>query len=175
MTSAPTHRKTASPIAAADRGGGRGRRELHSPRCAGFGRVKSQLLALARDDADWSAHLLITRLAAEGPVRASELAEKVQADPSTVSRQVASLVKAGYVERRADPVDGRASLLVLTDRGQEFYAEHLRVRNEHYQHMLAEWTEDECRTFATMTERLTRDIAAAQPNWFTGPALRTNR
>src|ERR1700761_4947179 len=96
----------------------------------GFAPVKSPLLALARDDADWSAHLLITRLAAEGPVRASELAEKVQADPSTVSRQVASLVKSGYVERRADPVDGRASLLVLTDRGQEFYAEHLRLRNE---------------------------------------------
>src|ERR1700679_3260448 len=62
----------------------------------GFARVKSQLLAQAPDDADWSAHLLITRLAAEGPVRSSELAEKVQTDPSTVSRQVASLVKAGY-------------------------------------------------------------------------------
>ena len=23
--------------------------------------------------------------------------------------------------------------------------------------------------------RLTKDIAAAQPNWFTGPAIRTNR
>ncbi len=83
----------------------------------GFGRVKSQLLALARGDVDWSAQLLITRLAADGPVRLSELAEKMQADPSTISRQVATLVKDGYVERRADPVDGRASLLVVTDRG----------------------------------------------------------
>ena len=99
----------------------------------GFARVKTQLLALARDDVDWSARLLITWLAAEGPMRSSELADKVQSDPSTVSRQVASLVKDGYVERRADPVDGRASLLAASDcsidplvaaEGVEFTSEH---------------------------------------------------
>ena len=141
----------------------------------GFARVKSQLLALARDDVDWSAQLLITCLAAEGPIRSSELAGKVQADPSTISRQVASLVKDGYVERRADPVDGRASLLVVTERGEQFYAEHLRLRNEHYQRMLADWTEDECRTFAAMTARFADDINQAQAGWFARPALSTLR
>src|ERR1700742_756817 len=104
----------------------------------GLARVKAQLLALARDDVYWSAHLLITRLAVEGPSRLSELAEKMQADPSTVSRQVANLVNDGYVERRADPADGRASLLVVTERGRQLYAEHLRLRNEHYQRLLAD-------------------------------------
>ena len=74
----------------------------------GFARVKSQLLALTHDDVDWSAHLLITQLAGEGPMRLSALAELVHADPSTVSRQVATLVRDGYVERRADPTDRRA-------------------------------------------------------------------
>jgi DNA-binding MarR family transcriptional regulator len=138
----------------------------------GFARVKAQLLALARDDVDWSARLLITCLAAEGPIRSSELADKMQADPSTISRQVAALVNDGYVERRADPVDGRASLLVVTDRGEQFYAEHLRLRNEHYQRMLADWTEDECRTFATMTARFTDGIDQAQAGWFARPAIR---
>jgi DNA-binding MarR family transcriptional regulator len=132
----------------------------------GFARVKAQLLALAREDVDWSAHLLITRLAADGPMRSSELADMMQADPSTVSRQVATLVKDGYVERRADPVDGRASLLVVTERGAQFYAEHLRVRNEHYQRMLADWSEDECRAFAAMTTRFTEGITQAQTGWF---------
>ncbi len=95
----------------------------------GFARVKTQLLALARDDAYWSGYLLISRLAVDGPIRSSDLAEKVQADPSTVSRQVAALVRDGYVERRADPMDGRASLLVITERGRQFHAEHVRLRN----------------------------------------------
>jgi DNA-binding MarR family transcriptional regulator len=136
----------------------------------GFAQVKTQLLALARDDTYWSGYLLITRLALDGPVRSSELAEKVHADPSTVSRQVATLVKDGYVERRADPMDGRASLLVITDRGREFYAEHRRLRNEHYQRVLADWTEEECRLFAAMTARFTDGIDAAQSTWFDGRA-----
>ena len=136
----------------------------------GFAQVKTQLLALARDDAYWSGYLLITRLAVDGPVRSSELAEKVHADPSTVSRQIAMLVKDGYVERRADPMDGRASLLVITERGREFHAEHVRLRNEHYQRVLADWTEEECRLFAMMTARFTDGIDAAQASWFDGRA-----
>ena len=46
------------------------------------------------------------------------------ADPSTVSRQVASLVKAGLVERQADPDDGRASILVPTELGRAKVREH---------------------------------------------------
>src|ERR1700710_2114876 len=107
----------------------------------GFARVKTQLLAMAREDAYWSGYLLISRLVVDGPIRSSDLAEKVQADPSTVSRQVATLVKDGYVDRQADPMDGRASLLVITERGRQFHAEHVRLRNEHYQRVLADWTE----------------------------------
>jgi len=52
-----------------------------------------------------------------GPLRVTDLAEVKQADPSTVSRQVAQLVKAGLARREADPVDGRASRLAITDMG----------------------------------------------------------
>ena len=51
----------------------------------------------------------------EGPHRSNALAEAVHSDPSTVSRQIAALVKVGYVERRPDPADGRACLLAATD------------------------------------------------------------
>ena len=81
-------------------------------------------------------------------VVSSALAEMLQADPSTVSRQVQTLVKDGFVERRADPEDGRAALLVVTKLGEQVYADHKLLRNEHYQLMLADWTEEECRLFA---------------------------
>src|SRR5690349_15174592 len=65
-------------------------------------------------EADHSPLFLLVKLVHTGPLRASALADLVGADPSTVSRQVASLVKAGFVERQADPNDGRACLLVPT-------------------------------------------------------------
>ncbi|MGZ8177210.1 MarR family winged helix-turn-helix transcriptional regulator [Williamsia sp. SKLECPSW1] len=54
----------------------------------------------------------------EKPMRSGELAEHLFADPSTVSRHIASLVGLGYVRREADPRDGRATILVLTDSGR---------------------------------------------------------
>ena len=51
------------------------------------------------------------------PVRVSELAEKVYADVSTVSRQVTHLVGLGLIERVPDPEDGRAHSLSLTEAG----------------------------------------------------------
>jgi DNA-binding MarR family transcriptional regulator len=76
------------------------------------------------------------------------------------------LVKDGYVERRADPEDGRASLLVVTARGDAVYQEHRRLRNEHYQKMLAEWSEEECRVFVQLTTRFTDGIDQSWPVWF---------
>ena len=72
-------------------------------------------------------------------------AELIQSDPSTVSRQVASIIKAGLVKREADPDDGRASLLVLTDEGQRAYRQQLDVRNRRMALILQDWSEDDCR------------------------------
>src|SRR6478609_2759565 len=67
--------------------------------------IKARLAA--GPEADHSPLFLLVKLAHTGPQRASALADLVGADPSTVSRQVASLVKAGFVDRQADPNDGR--------------------------------------------------------------------
>jgi DNA-binding MarR family transcriptional regulator len=131
----------------------------------GLATIRAQLLTLARGDVDWAAHLLITKVAVEGPIRLSALADLVQSDPSTVSRQVAALVKEGYLERRADPVDGRASLLVVTALGEQLHAEHRRVRSEHYQRMLAGWGDDECQEFAQLMSRFADAIGTVQPDW----------
>ena len=78
-----------------------------------------QQLAASRstsgDGVEWAAYGLLFQLVNDGPRRSSALAETACVDPSTVSRQVAQLVKAGLVERQSDPEDGRASLLVATE------------------------------------------------------------
>src|SRR3712207_3886019 len=68
---------------------------------------------------DRAALVLLFPLHRVGPLRQSELAELVHADPSTVSRHVTLLVERGLVRRVADESDGRASRLVLTDRSEE--------------------------------------------------------
>jgi hypothetical protein len=59
----------------------------------------------------------------DGPRRAGALADAVHSDPSTISRQIGHLVKLGYVERTADPEDGRATLLAATDEGRRVLEE----------------------------------------------------
>jgi DNA-binding MarR family transcriptional regulator len=139
-----------------------------------FTRLRARLLAESRHDVEWSSELLITYLALDGPMRSSALAELVQSDPSTVSRQVAALVGNGYVERRADPGDGRASLLVVTEAGERVYREHLRVRHQNYRRMLADWTPQELRTFSSLLGKFGRDIERSRPAMFTGANSETN-
>jgi MarR family transcriptional regulator, 2-MHQ and catechol-resistance regulon repressor len=57
-----------------------------------------------------------------GPMRLSALAERLFLDKSTTSRVVSTLVRKGYVEQRADPTDGRATVVHATRAGQRLCA-----------------------------------------------------
>ena len=57
-------------------------------------------------------------LVEHGPMRLSELTERLFLDKSTTSRVVQTLVKKGYVEGRPDATDGRATALHPTPRGR---------------------------------------------------------
>src|ERR1700710_2185338 len=120
-----------------------------------FNQARTRMLAAAAHDVGWSAHVLLKCLANEGPMRAGALAECVRSDPSTVSRQVAALVKDGLLERRADPEDGRASLLVPTPRADAVLAEHDEIRLQHFARMLDDWPERALRRFAALLHRFT--------------------
>ena len=85
-------------------------------------------------------HLLV-HLVKDGPCRAGELADAVHSDPSTVSRQVAQLVRLGFVERTADPDDGRATLLVASATGRRVFEENRQARNQNLAELLASWPE----------------------------------
>jgi MarR family 2-MHQ and catechol resistance regulon transcriptional repressor len=60
-------------------------------------------------------------LVEHAPMRLSALAERLFLDKSTTSRVIATLVKKGYVEQRADEADGRASALHVTASGRRLY------------------------------------------------------
>ena len=105
-----------------------------------------------------AAHVLLLPLCAGGPLRQTELAELVHADPSTVSRHVARLVEQGLVTRVPDERDGRASRLVVTDRGTATADAMRRERAAHLQEVTADWDEQDVATLARLLHRLSQDL-----------------
>ena len=121
-------------------------------------RLKSSIQALKGSDVDYLPNMLLFHLAVSGPMRASALAEHTDIDPSTISRQVDRLVRTGLVERRADPDDGRATLLVATATGLDRHAGHIVRRNAVFDGMLAHWSEQDRTHFAELLSRFSDDF-----------------
>lgn len=71
---------------------------------------------------DGSGNFVLHLLDGGGPQRSTDLAAAMGVDHSTVSRQVAALVEAGWVSSDPDPTDRRARRLSLTDAGRKALA-----------------------------------------------------
>jgi DNA-binding MarR family transcriptional regulator len=133
------------------------------------GRAKG-MLSVGDLGAEFSALMLLFPLRHLGPMRITDLAEVKQADPSTVSRQAAQLVKAGLARREADAVDGRASRLAVTEAGLAACRQLAEARHALLSRVLSEWPPERVDTFAGLfaefnssVESLLRSDSAATP------------
>jgi len=95
---------------------------------------------------------------ADGPVRLSDLAAAMELDLSTVSRQARQLVEAGLVTRQADPDDGRAARLALSERGCAVLDEVRRARRDVLRRTLSSWGASERSQLASAISRLASDM-----------------
>lgn len=119
-----------------------------------FGRQSAAVASqLGKHGYDKSSMMLLNALTAGGTMRSSALAEAVHSDPSTISRQVATLVKAGLVERRADREDGRASLLAVSEEGRRLVRRQRAHRDAAYARMIAHWPDTDRVRFVELLER----------------------
>jgi DNA-binding MarR family transcriptional regulator len=118
-------------------------------------KAAARMEANTRSDVESATRLLLRTVAEQGQMRTTALAASVHSDLSTVSRQTASLVAAGLLERRSDPADGRASVLALTPAGRAATAEHDRARADFYAQVLDGWTPAELRQFGASLARFT--------------------
>ena len=129
-----------------------------------FGRLihafKAQVAAENRDNA---ALILLYPLVRQGPLRQGALAELVHADPSTISRHVASLVERRLVTRVADELDGRASRLLVTDAGLATLEQLRAEREAHLGSVVAAWSPADLQTFTTLFGRFLDDLSASLP------------
>jgi DNA-binding MarR family transcriptional regulator len=74
-----------------------------------------------------------------GPVTANALARALLLDASTVTRQITALESQGFVERCANPADGRSSTIVLTPQGRQSMREVEQERRRHIEALVGGW------------------------------------
>ncbi|MGW4846292.1 MarR family winged helix-turn-helix transcriptional regulator [Nocardia brasiliensis] len=136
-------------------------------------RTAAQIGTWTKDGLDPAAFGALIRLCFDGPMRSGELAAALHSDASTVSRQVAQLVGRQLVERQADPADGRATVLVVTERGRAVAEQIRRRRNDNLSKVMAKWAPQTRAEFAELLRQFVDDfertrpemIAAMRRNW----------
>ena len=111
-------------------------------------RVLGERARMLHPDLPALAYVLLTHVVEHGPVRAADLADTFGMDKGGVSRQVQQLVDLGYVERRPDPDDRRASLLVASDEAVGRLREVQRARSDRFDRRLVGWSDEDLSRFA---------------------------
>jgi DNA-binding MarR family transcriptional regulator len=99
-----------------------------------FGRRSSLYVRVDR-----AGYLAMRMLDDLGPVSTNALARALRLDASTVTRQVAALERQGFVERCANPADGRSSTIVLTVHGRQSMREVEGERRHHIEALVCDW------------------------------------
>ena len=94
-----------------------------------------------------------------GAVRLSELSRLTGLEAALISREVRDLVSTGYVQRRADPSDGRAAIVVLTPKGRRASEACRAAADELMAEMLSSWSAVDLHALAGHLERVVRDFS----------------
>lgn len=119
-----------------------------------FSRIGRRLKAKQPGDTiDHSAHLVLFVLRCSGALRLSELAARMEIDASTASRHVRSLEQEGLVRRSADPDDGRAFRVELTDEGTQEWESASKRRMELLSQAMNGWSDADIETFEKLMTR----------------------
>ena len=89
--------------------------------------MRAQQILLARYDELLKPHeltfaryeaLVLLRFSRYGALPLGRIGERLMVHPTSVTNSIDRLAKAGYVERRPNPRDGRGTLAAITERGR---------------------------------------------------------
>ncbi|MGW4895793.1 MarR family winged helix-turn-helix transcriptional regulator [Kitasatospora sp. NPDC004240] len=83
-------------------------------------------------------------------VTVGAVAQHLGVDPSVASRMVSDGISAGYLVRAASQQDGRRTVLHLSPEGRELMARFRRHQRAAYDHVTADWSEEDRLEFARL-------------------------
>jgi DNA-binding MarR family transcriptional regulator len=96
-----------------------------------------------RADLSASAAFVMNRVCREGPIRLTTLAAREGVSQPSMTQLIQRLERLGLVARLADPDDGRAALIGITEGGQTLLNERKRMRRERLKALMATLTPEE--------------------------------
>ncbi|MBC7303097.1 MAG: winged helix-turn-helix transcriptional regulator [Nocardia sp.] len=106
---------------------------------------------------------VLQTVAASGPLRAGEIAERLDALPSSITRHVQSLAEADLVRSAPDPTDRRAVQVEITDAGRAELEQFLEVGDQVFGAVIADWPADDVVALTRLLDRLITDWSTAGP------------
>lgn len=107
---------------------------------------------------DQSAYTLLNVIQAGGPASIGELAAVTGLDTSTLNRQTAALMRAGYVDRIANPDGGIARQFRLSPFGVQVLSEERQASRSALENLLSEWDASDLTQLARLLGRLNSTI-----------------
>ncbi|MBW5486107.1 MarR family winged helix-turn-helix transcriptional regulator [Streptomyces bambusae] len=124
----------------------------------GIGAVRRDLARTLPHDCPPGPAAVLTVLDRHGEMRLSRLSELLAVDISVTSRHVTHVVERGWIEREADPGDGRCRILRLTPAGRTLLGE-LRARaTATLERVLADWPAEDIAVLNTLLARLRSSV-----------------
>ncbi|MGP0223815.1 MULTISPECIES: MarR family winged helix-turn-helix transcriptional regulator [unclassified Paenarthrobacter] len=116
--------------------------------------ISHQLSRQVHPDMEPAAYGLLTIIRREGPIRLTDLASCIGVGKPSVSRQIAFLESIGLVYKEADPQDGRAQSIRLTEKGEEKMHQVQDARRQVFRERLGEWPLEDVQALAEYMGRL---------------------
>ncbi|WP_255770453.1 MarR family winged helix-turn-helix transcriptional regulator [Pseudarthrobacter sulfonivorans] len=139
--------------------------------------ISQQLSRQVHPDMEPSAYGLLAVIRREGPIRLTDLAQNIGVGKPSVSRQIAFLEGIGLVSKEADPLDGRAQSIRLTEKGEERMHQVQDARRQDFRERLGEWPVEELQTLADYMAKLNAvfdlDVLGKEPGARGGGPYRT--
>lgn len=105
-----------------------------------------------------SAYVLLSRIRVQGPMSVGELSEAFDLDVSTLNRQTAAVMRAGFVERIPDPDGGMARKFRITEEGARTLDSEREGMVSSLQRVMADWPEEDIAAFAGYLRRFNTDL-----------------
>ncbi len=122
-----------------------------------FARQARQAGQAAETELSQPSYTLLRVLIDEGPLQMGQLARLAHMDVGMTTRRVQALVDAGLVGRRADPGDGRVSVIETTAAGTRAARALHEVRRNHLARALSDWSAAELHQFDRLLAKFLSD------------------
>ncbi|MGH1549670.1 MarR family winged helix-turn-helix transcriptional regulator [Leifsonia poae] len=119
--------------------------------------IQGEILAKSGETIDQQSHAALRHLLAWGPMRPTALSEVLGTGASHVSKIVRRLEGDGLVARTTDPADRRATLITLTEEGEEAARGVYALGDRMISEVLDGWSPADIRQYTELTERFVTD------------------